>query len=89
VYFVSFVVKIFNKKLPKRADFGSRVGTRYDHPPVQAGGGVVVVVVVKMIFDGDIRMLLSGPVYPFFGMPEEEIRGNCILNGEFRMCVGK
>jgi hypothetical protein len=36
---------------------------------------VGVVVVGKMILDGDMRMLLRGPLYPFFGGKEEEIRG--------------
>jgi hypothetical protein len=35
------------KKPPKKADFGSRDFTRYDHPSAQAGAGVVVVVVIN------------------------------------------
>ena len=67
---MSFVLNLFTsykQKLPKRADFGSRGSTRYDHPSAQAGGGVVVVVVVKMIFDVDMRIALRLALYPFFG----------------------
>jgi hypothetical protein len=58
------------KKPPKRADFGSRDFTRYDHPSAQAGGGVVVVVVVKLHSGFCMGIALKVGIISFFPRSE-------------------